>query len=94
MAKRTISFSLDTETDSDILEWLEGRRNRSEVIREALRAAIAPSSPVLDIGAIRAVVEAPLDERLSGLALVNSNQLEIEPEGEDPKLAAALDGMF
>ena len=94
MVKVTVVF--DKERDADIIAWLEEQRNRSEAIRTAIRDSLS-SSPVLDIGAIRAVVEAALDDRLSGLALVNGDESANEPAdppGEDPELAAALDGMF
>jgi hypothetical protein len=89
--KRMISFCLDKEDDKDIIAWLEEQRNQSQTIRDALRLAIAPPS-ALDIAAIRAVVEAALDERLAHLVMVNG-----EPPGateEDPELGAALDEMF
>ena len=88
-----LQVRLSEKKDADIIAWLEGQTNKSGAVRDTLRAAIVPS-PTLDIGAIRAVVEAALDERLSGLALVNGDCSVSEPEGEDPELAAALDGMF
>lgn len=91
MSKRIVSFCLDKEEDRDIVAWLAERRNQSQAIRDALRAAIAPPS-ALDIGAIRAAVEAALDERLAGLTLTNGNPP--EPTAEDPELGAALDDMF
>ena len=95
MAKQTVSFWLDKEKDEDIIAWLEGQRNRSKAIRDALRAAIAPP-PALDISAVRAVVEAALDEKLASLALVMGNGREANSadQPEDPELAATLDGLF
>jgi len=89
-SKKIISFWLDRERDGDIMAWLAEQRNQSQAIRDALRTAIAPP-PALDIGAIRAAVEAALDERL--ITTTNNNNHSSEP-GEDPDLAAALDRMF
>jgi len=89
-SKKIISFWLDEEKDKDIVAWLTKQRNQSQAIRDALRTAIAPP-PALDIGAIRAAVEAALDERL--ITTTNNNNHSSEP-GEDPDLAAALDRMF
>jgi hypothetical protein len=94
MVKVTAVF--DEERDADIITWLNEQRNRSEAIRNAIRVAIAPP-PALDISAIRAVVEAALDEKLAGPALVSGSGLGIkpaDPPAEDPELAATLDGMF
>lgn len=90
-----VHVRLDRETDADIIAWLDSQRNRSEAVRKALRAAIAPTG--LDLGALRGVVEAALDEKLANLALVNGNGAEtapVDPLAEDPELAAALDNMF
>ena len=45
MATVTVSFSLDTERDVDLVTWLEkhDRRARSAAIREKLRAGIHQS---------------------------------------------------
>lgn len=94
--KKTVSFWLDKEDDRDIIAWLATQRNQSRAIRDALRAAIAPPTG-LDLGAIRGVVEAALDEKLANLTLVNGNGPETnpaDPSAEDPELAAALDCMF
>jgi len=94
MAKRTVAFSLDTETDADILGWLDAQRNRSEAIREVLRAAIVPT-PALDLAAIRQVVDAALREHLQGLILTDGDAPAANgATGEDPELAARLDELF
>jgi len=51
MAKTTVTFSLDTDTDRDLLHWLEGlpRRGRSEAIRAALRGHLTSGVTLGDV---------------------------------------------
>lgn len=80
--KKTISFWLDKEKDKDIIGWLAEQRNQSQAIRDVLRAAIIPS-PTLDLGAIRAIMEAVLDERLTGLSLNTGREPVNDPTTDD-----------
>ena len=103
MAKVTKTFSLNTEADRDLVDWLSGQRNASQSIRDALRLAIrSPSAQpgasvnldtMLDelLDMVRATVEAVLDERLASTTL---GVIEQRSEDEDPDVAAKLDAMF
>ena len=96
-----LQVRLNGERDADIIAWLNAQDSKSDAVRDALRQAIAPSRPhsdmpALDLGAIRQVVEAALDERLAGLALASGStrQDTDEPAGENAELAARLDDMM
>ena len=65
-----LQVRLNGERDADIIAWLNAQKNKSDAVRDVLRQAIAPSQPhsdmpALDLGAIRQVVEAALDERFA-----------------------------
>lgn len=55
MPKQPIIFVLDDQRDADLLAWLEGKHNRSETIRNALRAAMKAET---DGGQAAAIAEA------------------------------------
>jgi len=89
--------------DQDIAEWLDAQENKTQAVKDAIRAAMDSASSIpasgavdLDLGAIRCVFEAVLDERLAGLSLATGRN-----EGgsggefqEDRELASKLDAMF
>ena len=86
-----LQVRLHDDKDADITAWLDAQVNKSEAVRQALRRAIAPPSQQgCDATTMRQVFEAVLDEKLAGLALKKG---ESEPGGEDPELAARLDGL-
>lgn len=37
MRHRTLCVTLDNDSDSDIISWLDAQENRSQAVREALR---------------------------------------------------------
>jgi len=100
---RTFQVKLNTEKDASRIAWLERQTNITEAIRVLIDNATignAPGVPAsgavdLDLGAIRCVFEAVLDERLAGLALADGRN---EGDGgeyqEDIELASKLDAMF
>ena len=91
-----LQVRLHEQRDADVIAWLDEQANKSETVRRALRAAIAPSPTPSPTWEIRSVIEAVLDEKLAGLALVRAGQDDIAPNlpEEDPELSAVLDGMF
>lgn len=89
MAKTTITFSLDTETDRDLLYWLEGlpKRGRSEAIREALRGHLEHGVSLGDV--YQAVRD--LERRIGQGVVSSGNHKEALEEPDD--IAAALDNL-
>jgi len=93
MATVTISFTVDSEKDRDLVRWLDGlpRRKRSEAIRKALRANLGRGGVTL--GDVYQAVKA-LERRLDAGVLVAS----ASPSNRDeldapPDVLAALDNL-
>ncbi|MCP4288702.1 MAG: hypothetical protein GY792_30480 [Gammaproteobacteria bacterium] len=74
--KATISFTLDTETDSDILHWYNSfmKRERSKAIRTALRENLGQSDITL-----MDVYQAVLALKRSGIVASNEQLPADEP---------------
>lgn len=91
VATDTISFTLDSDADRDILAWLRAQpgRSRSEAIRQALRAHLADGGGITLDEVHRAILR--LERRLQNGVLIS------QPAGaapaEPPDLAATLDGL-
>ena len=92
MSKLIISFTLDSERDRDLVRFLDGlgRRQRSEAIRETLRAGLADAGvTVSDV--YQAVKE--LERKLSAGAFV-AQVREAEAGADVPEdVLSALDGL-
>lgn len=71
-----IPVSMDTETDRDILDWLNQSDNRSSVVRDALRAYHNQSVTLTD------VYHAILDLKLAG-TVVSDNRPATSPDEPD-----------
>ncbi len=84
--KATVSFSLDTEADHDILRWLNSRprKQRSRAIREALRAHIGRSGVTL-----ADVYHAIQELRREGLQVATQGQA--SPHAGEPPRGSAQD---
>jgi hypothetical protein len=94
MAKVTSSFTLDDQSDRDILTWLDRlpKRKKSEAIREVLRAHLRGRGVTLsDI--YQAVRE--IDRKLaSGAVIVGTGEVDDAMDtNEPPDVAAALDSL-
>lgn len=89
-----VTFSLDEISDADLLRWLDAQHNRSEAIRDALRAGRHPGQGegrALDEQQIRRI----LREELANVTIAaNGDAVGEDKSVEDPALAAALDKMF
>ncbi|HIQ01894.1 MAG TPA: hypothetical protein EYH30_07160 [Anaerolineales bacterium] len=85
----TISFTLDTEADRDILRWLEQQENRSAAIREAIRQHISGGVTLGDV--YQAVKD--LERKLRAGAVVTGNTTDEKDRKEPPEAAAALDAL-
>jgi hypothetical protein len=90
MPKTTEAFSLDTERDADILDWLESQDNKSAAIRAAIRASWLSSSITLadilnEIGEVKRMLRA-------GVSLDNSNSQE-EPQELTPSQREAQEAL-
>lgn len=92
--KLRVTLVIDKTSDAEVADWVLRQRNMSAAIIERLRAAIVPRDPVVDLSAIRQIVEAALDTKLAGLALAAGPRNGDAPEGENPVLGARLDSMF
>ena len=90
-----LNMRLHDERDKDIVAWLDTQKDKTAAIKAAIRAVIGIGSSqepaAVDLSAIRSVFETVLDERLSGLALKDT---EASQPDEDPDAAAKLDAMF
>lgn len=93
MAKLTVSFTLDSEKDRDLVHWLERlpHRRRSAAIRETLRAGLARGGVTLG-DVYQAVKE--LERKIRAGAVTVDHHPE-NPEGweEPPEAVAALDAL-
>ena len=89
MSKVTVSFSLDSERDQDLVRWLENlpKRGRSEAIRGALRRHVSRSSITLGD-----IYQAILDLKRQGMVAVSGNNDRLTGD-EPPDVAEALDGL-
>lgn len=89
MARERVYFYVDSEQDAELLAWLEQQSNRSEAIRQALRAHMngQPAAGSLDEAQLRRV----LREELSRVATLAASAP--PPASEDDELKAALDDL-
>ncbi|MFP4345630.1 MAG: hypothetical protein ACLFU8_13125 [Anaerolineales bacterium] len=74
-------FTLDTERDAELLERLDGEKNVSAVVRQALREHYGLEVSLGDVYRL-------LQEVAAGRPVADTPRRE-----EDPDLAAALDGL-
>ncbi len=68
---------LNSEREADVIEWLSKQPSASTAIRHALCAWVRggqqeQATATIDLSAIRQVVEAALDARLSGLSVTSA----------------------
>ena len=99
-----IHVRLYEDNDGDIIKWLSEQENKTQAVKAAIRADIggdvhqvdAPQvdAPEVTLVAIRATIEAALDQRMLCGAIAASGGSDDGPQGEDPELAAKLDSMF
>jgi hypothetical protein len=89
MGKIIVSFSLNSDRDRRIVQWLNSQQNKSAAIREALEAHLGGGSVTLsDI--YRAVRE--LERRIGSQSLVPAVPDSV-PAYEPPDVAANLDAL-
>lgn len=94
--KVTLSFSLNSEQDRDILEFFKAQpgREKSKTFRDAMRFYMGSGSVTLSdlfqaLGEIKRMLR-------SGALVANSDQEEDDPESDDPlirKVESALDNL-
>ncbi len=88
--KATISFTLDTEADADLLDWMNrhsGTRRRSIAIRDALRRGIGTRDDVSNAEVLQAVQA--LARKIGRGVVIGSEGQQRPPES--PRAAANLD---
>jgi hypothetical protein len=94
MGRKTFTnISLDTETDKDILRWVERQENKSAAIRAAIREHIGRNGVTLG-DVYRAVKE--LERKLETGAVIlagGAGESEGEEWDEPDDAAAALDAL-
>lgn len=110
MSKQPVVFVLDDQRDADLLAWLEGKRNRSETIRNALRAAMKAETDggqaaaiaeavgtalAVELARLPELVERTIREVLASYRLMPLAQPEVSSEDREPPGAAAnLDSLL
>ena len=89
MVKVTVSFSLDSEKDRDLVHWLSNlpKRGRSEAIRDVLRSHLSHSGVTLGD-----IYEAIMGLKRQGI-LTASRGDDALTNDEPPDVAAALDNL-
>jgi hypothetical protein len=90
---KVYTIKLNEEKDAAFIDWLDAQENRTDAIRALIdRAMSTPGgeTAAVDLGAIRAVVEAALDEKLTGLQV---GSVSGEKPKENQTLASRLDSM-
>lgn len=86
--KTTISFTLDTKTDKDLLRWLKQQPNRSAAIRTVIREHLTHGG--VTIGDVYQAVQA-LRQNIQSRTFTTAAGAD-EPEIDEPAAAvAALD---
>lgn len=91
MANLTIAFSVNTETDADLVRWLAGlpKRGKSEAIRKVIRVGLGRGGVTL--GDIYQAVKA-LDHKLqAGVIVAQVSSGDVAHVDEPPDVAANLD---
>jgi len=90
MAQVTYSLKIDTETDADLIRWLDRQGNKSEAIRKALRGHIRGSGVSLD-DVYQAVTS--IERQIKAGVIVQSAAGDEAILNEPPEAAAALDAL-
>ncbi len=91
MSKTTRTLSLDTETDKDILRWLNRQDNRSAAIRVAIRDHIGRNGVTLG-DVFRAVKE--IERKIQTGGVLTTNDPSLDDDWDEPQeAAAALDAL-
>ena len=93
MATVTVSFTIDSEKDRDLVRWLDDlpRRRRSEAIRRALRDGLGRGGVTLgDVYQAIKVLERKLD---AGAAVVSISVPDLDGEDAPADVVAALDSL-
>ena len=95
MARKTVTFKLDTEADRDLVRWLDGlpKRKRSEAIRGALRDSLGRGG--VTIGDVYQIVKALERKLQAGAVAVAPAPAAGSDEQEEapPDVLAALDSL-
>jgi hypothetical protein len=91
MAKTVISFTVDSESDRDLVRWLDSQDNRSAAIRKALRDHIGKRGVTLED--IYEVVKG-LEHKLQiGVIVTGASSTQSDDWSEPPEAAAALNAL-
>lgn len=88
MAQVTYSLKIDTETDADLVRWLDRQDNKSAAIRTALRGHIRGNS--VSLGDVYQAVKA-LERKIAAGVIVTAS--DDDYTDEPPEAAAALDAL-
>ena len=91
--KKNLSFLFNTERDADILEWLGQQANKSQAVRDAIRAAMRRA------GQGSQVEEPTLTDVMAALERIEQNGIIVrgdsaEETQEPADIAANLDDLL
>jgi Arc/MetJ-type ribon-helix-helix transcriptional regulator len=90
MARQIITVALNSDSDADLLRWLDRQPNKSEAIREALRDHIGRHS--VTVGDVLQAVR-DLERKVKAGAVVHGEEEQDGDFDEPPDVAAALDAL-
>ena len=85
--KITVSLTLDSDRDRDVVRWLEAQENKSAAVREAIRTHLAGAGSVTLADVLREIREL----RRAGLSFSATSAA--PARDEPPDVAARLDGL-
>lgn len=91
MAQVTYSLKIDTDTDADLVRWLDGQPNKSEAIREALRAHVRGGG--ITLGDVLQAVRDLEHKVKAGAGVAGDLPAKGGDYNEPPDVAAALDAL-
>jgi len=94
MAKVALRFYLDDGRDADLLIWLDGQVNRSETIRQALRAWLGDGADPGDRELSPSTLRQVLREELGRIGMSTTSVTAPEHAQEDDELRGAMGNLL
>lgn len=94
MAKVAMRFYLDDRRDADLMVWLLGQANRSETIRQALRASVGSGVDAHGQGLSVDTLRRVLREELGRIGVSATGVRTQEHVVEDDEVRGAMGGLL
>ena len=92
-----IHVMLREDRDDDLAAWYRAQADKSQAVRDVLRAAVCNGTQEVTVGDVLdrlpAIVAAAVQDALRDYQFAPTSPHR-EPEAEDPELAARLDGQL